>query len=114
MRDQWEEIDRYLTTRGLRVGTPSLTQTTTGKHAASSLHYAGTARDYGMHDSDAVAIARALEFIAAQPNGPIEELFFAPLGIWYKNGQKMKSAPLRVGGHQDHCHVALKPFRRLL
>src|ERR1035438_8837349 len=113
MRDQWEQIDRYLNARGIRVGTPTLGQTTHGStHAHDNGHYSnhfvGTARDYGIHDSDAYSIARKLEFIAAQTNSPIAELFFAPLGIWYKNGRRVENGALVIGGHQDHCHVALK------
>jgi hypothetical protein len=133
MRDQWKQIDQYLERSGLRVGQPTLGRTTGGhSHAHGpghySLHYAGLARDYYIGDSDAWRIAKKLEFMASDPNGPIAELFFAPLDIWYKNGQHLKSNAMRgktqftetespftvgVGGHQDHCHVALKPFRRL-
>ena len=128
MKDQWKQIDQYLERIGLRVGEPTLGRTTAGNaHAHSpgyySLHYTGLARDYYIGDSDASLIARKLEFIASDPNGPIAELFFAPLDIWYKNGAYLKSGAVRgkktnlftvgVGGHQDHCHVALKPFCRL-
>jgi hypothetical protein len=127
MNDGWKEIDRYLEHRGLRVGQPTLGRTTGGRHASGpghySFHYEGLARDYSVFDSDASMIARKLEFIASDPNGPIAELFYAPLDIWYKDGQHLKSGAMRgrakspftlgVGGHQDHCHVALKRFRRL-
>ena len=118
MRDKWLEIDDYLIRKGLRVGKADTLQTTGGVHAAKhghlSAHFFGTARDYGVHDSDAYGIARSLEFIASLPSGPIAELYFAPLGIWYKNGQKVENGPRVIGGHQDHCHVALHPSRRLL
>lgn len=128
MKDQWKQIDQYLERSGLRVGKPTLRLTTQGGHAHGSLHYAGLARDYSIRDSDGFRIARKLEFIASDPNGPIEELFFAPLDIWYKNGEHLKSRAMRgktqfsktespftvgVGEHMDHCHVALKPLRRL-
>jgi hypothetical protein len=118
MRDSWEKIDSYLKAKGFSVGTPDPKQTIQGHHASKhghlSSHYLGLARDYGIHDSDANGIARHLEFIATLPCGPIAELYFAPLGIWYKNGQKVLDGPLVIGGHQDHCHVALHPGRWLL
>lgn len=118
MRDKWLEIDDYLIAKGLRVGKVTSGQITGGRHAAKhghlSNHYFGTARDYGVHDSDASGIARRLEFIAAQPNGPIAELFFAPLDIWYRNGQRVENGRQVIGGHLHHCHVALHPARRLL
>jgi|ERR1039458_7942213 hypothetical protein len=114
MSDRWKEIDRYLESRGIRVEPPTLNLTTGGHHANGpghqSLHYLGLARDY---DSNAATIARSLEFIASNSHGPIAELFYAPLGIWYKNGQQLDSGALRVGGHQTHCHVALKQFGQL-
>ena len=125
MTDGWKEIDRYLERKGLKVGKPIVGRTTGGAHSSKkSLHYEGLARDYAVSDSDASMIARQFELIASDPNGPIAELFFAPLNIWYKNGQRLASGALRgkpaecafvmgVGGHEDHCHVALKPFKRL-
>jgi hypothetical protein len=78
MNDAWKEIDRYLEHRGLRVGQPTLGRTMGGRHASSpghySFHYEGLARDYSVFDSDASMIARKLEFIASDPNGPIAEL----------------------------------------
>jgi hypothetical protein len=116
-RDKWLEIDDYLIAKGLHVGKATSVQITGGRHAAThghlSNHYFGTARDYGIHDSDAYGIARHLEFVAAQAHGPVAELFFAPLGIWYKNGRIVENGALVIGGHQDHCHVALHPGRRL-
>ena len=96
--------------------------------ALLTFYYAGLSRDYSIGDRDAWRIAQKLEFIAGDPNGPISELCFAPSDICYKNGQHLKSNATRGrtqftktespftrgdGGHQDHCHVALKPFRRL-
>jgi hypothetical protein len=119
MRDKWQEIDDYLISKGLRVGKATSGQTTGGgghahKSGHFSNHYFGTARDYGVHDSDAYGIARQLEFIAAQAHGPIAELFFAPPGIWYKDGRRVENGALAIGGHQNHCHVALHQGRRLL
>ena len=103
----WEEIDEFLTKRGVRIGPPTVGQTLGGQHEKpSSYHYRGLARDYGVHDSDASGAARRLEFIATQPNGPIAELFFVPLGIWYKDGRRIPGS--RVGGHRNHCHEALR------
>jgi hypothetical protein len=117
MRDKWLEIDDYLIAHGLRVGEATSGQITGGHHAAHhghlSNHYFGTARDYGVHDSDAHGIARRLEFIATQQNGPISELYFAPLDIWYKDGRRVEDGARVIGGHLDHCHVALHPSRRL-
>jgi hypothetical protein len=109
--EQWQEIDRYLKTKGVRIGPPTPFQTIGGLHTRNSYHYLGPARDYGLHDSDASAVARALEPIATQQNGPIAELFFGPLNIWYKCGQRIPGTS--VGDHQDHCHVALEPGRQL-
>lgn len=109
--DTWREIDQFLRSRGIRIGPPTTGQTTGGKHAPTSYHYEGTARDYGLYDSDAPAVARALQPVAAQPNSPIAELFFAPLNIWYKHGHRVPGSS--IGGHQDHCHVALEIGRHL-
>lgn len=109
--ETWREIDAYLRNKHIRIGAPTTVQTTGGKHAAGSFHYSGTARDYGLYDSDAAAVAKALKPVAAMPNTPIAELFFAPLNIWYKNGRSISGSA--IGGHRDHCHVALKIDRHL-
>jgi hypothetical protein len=79
MTRNWAEIDRFLPSHGVRIGQPTLGQTTGGAHASGSHHfsnhYLGTARDYGARDSNAAAVARKLEVIALQPDGPIAELF---------------------------------------
>ena len=111
MSETWKEIDVFLKAKGIRIGPPVTVQTTGGKHAANSFHYRGTARDYGIHDSDARAVARALQPLASGVNSPIAELFFAPLNIWYKHGFPIAAG--RVGGHKDHCHVALEVGRHL-
>jgi hypothetical protein len=121
MTRNWEEIDRFLAARGVRIGAPTLGQTTGGKHNSSarhfSNHFVGTARDYGQHDSNACAVARKLELIALQPNGPIAELYCSvgpQEGIFIRNGQRLSPVPLTLWtSHRDHCHVALKPGRRL-
>jgi len=77
MADQWDSIDRYLREKGVRIGTPTRGQTVGGRHAMISNHYFGDARDYGVHDSDAAGVARALELIALQPHGPISKLYFS-------------------------------------
>ena len=57
----WEEIDRFLTARGVRIDKPTLQQTTAGKHANDprrlSNHFLGTARDYGTHDNINISVA---------------------------------------------------------
>jgi hypothetical protein len=111
MGETWKEIDRYLRAKRIRIGPPTPAQTTGGKHVPTSYHYHGTARDYGIHDSDAPAVARALRPIASQLNSPIAELFFSPLNIWYKHGHITLGS--RIGGHQDHCHVALELNRHM-
>ncbi len=111
MSDQWREIDMYLKAHGVRIGPPTHGQTTGGKHSERSYHYAGTARDYGLWDSDAEAVARCLRPLAAARNSPLAELFFGPLNIWYQNGRRVSAGD--IGGHMDHCHAALVPGRHL-
>ena len=116
MFGKWEEIDRFLTARGVRIGKGSTPQTTGGGHTPTSHHYIGAARDYGKHDSDAEAVARRLELIALQPNSPIAELFCAVgnTSIFIKNGQSLSPVtPKLRADHRDHCHVALKFGRTL-
>lgn len=115
MLSNWEDIDRFLTDRGVRIGKPTAEQTTGGRHASGnhhySNHYIGTARDYGEHDSDAGAVAQTLEFIAVQPHGPIAELFCSvgSADIFIKNGERLSPVPLSLRAqHRNHCHVALK------
>jgi hypothetical protein len=107
----WRGIDAYLRARGVRIGPPIAVQTTGGKHAPGSYHYSGTALDYALYDSDASAVARTLKPLAHKVNSPIAELFFAPLNIWFKHGWPIPG--WFVGGHQDHCHVALETGRHL-
>ncbi|MGJ5819191.1 peptidoglycan-binding domain-containing protein [Paludibaculum fermentans] len=107
MSGAWKEIDDYLRAHGVRIGPPTTGQTTGGGHAANSYHYAGTARDYGLYDSDAAAVARCLHPIARMRRSPLAELFFGPLNIWYVNGNRVPGSS--IGGHMDHCHAALVP-----
>lgn len=111
MSGAWKEIDDYLHAHGVRIGPPTNMQTTGGKHATNSYHYRGTARDYGLWDSDAPAVARCLHPVARMRNSPIAELFFGPLNIWYVEGTRVSASS--IGGHMDHCHVALIPGRHL-
>ncbi len=102
----WPSIDAYLRAAGLRVGPPTMGQTTGGRHVSGSLHYDDRARDYG-RTSDYVAIARFLTPIALDPSGPIEELF-GP-GVSIKNGRRIP----QVSGHDGHTHVGLKRGRSM-
>ncbi|MEP7363470.1 MAG: peptidoglycan-binding domain-containing protein [Acidobacteriota bacterium] len=108
----WQEIDEYLKRRNVRIGPPIKEQTTGGNHEPTSYHYKSLARDYGLWDSDAATVAKTLEPVARSHNSPIFELFFAPLNIWYKEGRPIDGS--RVGGHQDHCHVALRQGKHLI
>lgn len=107
----WQEIDQYLRAHGVRIGPPTVGQTTGGSHAPNSYHYHGTARDYGLYDSDAAAVAKCLHPIARMRGTAIAELFFGPLNIWYVRGSRVSASD--IGGHMDHCHVALMPGRHL-
>lgn len=111
MSEQWREIDAYLKAHHVRIGPPTQMQTTGGGHSERSYHYAGTARDYGLWDSDAEAVARCLHPVAAARNSPLAELFFGPLNIWYQDGRRVRGDS--IGGHMDHCHAALVPGRHL-
>lgn len=104
----WRDIDDWLEDLGLRVGPPTVGQTSGGSHAAGSYHYDGIARDYGASSSDADRIAQALVPLAIGPNRQIDELYYAPLGIFYDNGVPLSNpSKSLVDGHQDHVHVAL-------
>lgn len=113
MTTQWQEIDRYIRAHGIRVGAPTVGQTTGGGHSPGSYHYKGLARDYGTLDgSEPHRIARLLNPLARNPEGPLYELYFALTDTWWKNGQRMSAAS--IGGHRDHCHVSLKIGRHLI
>jgi hypothetical protein len=117
--ENWDEIDRYLIRLGIRIDNPTQATTTGGGHAKDSkhfsYHYVGSARDYGRHTCDAEAVARKLEVIAMQPRGPVAELFYSPSGTFIKNGRRLLARDNSeiVKKHWTHCHVALKPGRRL-
>ena len=99
----WADIDRYLTALHIRIGTPTIGQTTGGIHVPGSYHYAGMARDYGSMTSDMRAIWDALLPFAQGPNHQLVELF-GPWGAW-KAGRDIEY----VGGHTDHVHAAIAP-----
>jgi hypothetical protein len=121
----WDDLDRFLIAKGLRIGPPKHSQTTGGRHTIAvkngnlriSSHYLGNARDYGGSDSDILGIVKTLEPIALQPNGPIAELFCAVppwAGIFIKNGKRFSPGSELLDTHRDHCHVALRPVGQLL
>lgn len=101
MAGRWQDIDAYLESRGIRIGAPTIGQTTGGVHANGSRHYLGRARDYGVGDSDGPAVYAALVPFATGPNYQLEELFFGSAG--FDNGQ-----PWVEPNHEDHVHAALK------
>lgn len=106
--DSWDDVDRFLVGLGLKVGAPTVGSTTGGSHVDGSLHYGGLGRDYGSRQSDAAGITRALEPLARQgPNGPVEELFYAPLGIFIDNGKSFTPDAKLRADHQDHVHVGI-------
>ena len=99
----WADIDQYLSSLHIRIGTPTVGQTTGGVHAPGSYHYTGRARDYGSMTSDMRAIWDALLPFAKGPNYQLVELF-GPWGAW-KAGRDIQY----VGGHTDHVHAAIVP-----
>lgn len=105
----WESIDRYLEGLGIRVGTPTLGQTTGGKHAPNSHHYDARARDYGRSSSDVRAITNALLPLARGDSAPIVELFDSTSGVFYKNGRPITPSASLRRGHYSHVHVAVAP-----
>jgi hypothetical protein len=112
----WEEIDRFLSAHGVEIGQPMTAQTVGGKHVSTSNHYTGTARDYGVSTSDAEMVASKLHYIAVAPDTPIAELFCSvgATQVFIKNGRRLSPVPpTLLSSHRDHCHVALKPGRRL-
>lgn len=96
--------------RGLRISS-----TTGPGHTASSYHYrrpyrnlvikgrryeVGRAADiaqYGNPDGKYRQYFKAVEYL--RPT----EMFYDPMGYFWKNGQKYKGA---IGDHRDHVHVA--------
>lgn len=111
----WRALDGLLASRRVRFVAPHAAipggdpngQTTGGKHAASSYHYLGTARDYGTSDCDGPAIEHELVPLAEGPAAPVVELF-GPGGFWRKGAPYSPSAELRAA-HDNHWHAALRP-----
>lgn len=97
----WADIDRYLSGRGIRIGTPTIGQTTGGIHVPGSYHYLGRARDYGSATSDMRAVWDALLPFARGAGHQLVELF-GPWGAW-KDGRDIEY----VEGHTDHVHAAI-------
>lgn len=82
---------------GHRLGL-TVTSTTGGTHVAGSYHYQGRAVDI----SGSPAQMRRL-FLKLRKFNPTE-LFYDPMGYYYKNGSRVSGA---IGGHSDHVHFAL-------
>ena len=100
----WQELDRLLVRRHVRIGPPCLEQTTGGEHSATGNHPKRRARDYSKAmGSDVETAARAL--LPLWDAGLLLELYYAPMGIWL---------PSNVCGHEDHVHVAIRPGIRLV
>lgn len=101
----WREIDRYLTARGVRIGAPTVAQTTGGTHADGSAHYAGLARDYGARSgSDLTGVLAALTPLALA--GQLTELY--GLETFIKNGKRFTPKPALYDSHQGHVHAVIK------
>ena len=107
----WAEIDRYLTSLGVRIGKPTIGQTTGGTHTTTSWHYKGQARDYGQSNSDLAAILVALYPYALGVGAPIIELYGRD--VFMKNGRAIAPSRALRDGHQNHVHVAIAPGRTL-
>ncbi len=105
----WQTIDAALTDLGISFGAPTTAQTTGGSHVQTSEHYQGRARDYGDATSDPRAIALALLPYAQGPGAPIDELFYTPLNLFYKNGSPITPSSSLAAEHQDHVHVGIAP-----
>ena len=79
-------------------------QTTGGKHAKGSNHYAGRAVDFGDANNSQEALRALAAYARANP-GRFRELYFNPLGWGIKNGKIIKG--LTMAGHDDHLHIAV-------
>jgi hypothetical protein len=98
----WQVLDQVVDDRGIRRGAPTPGQTIAGTHASASYHYLGLARDYGMSDSDAVAISHLFAPLARSRPDLIPEMFGAD-GVGYSQG-----SPFQPAGHTgSHTHVAV-------
>jgi len=75
-----------------------ITSTTGGSHVPGSYHYSGR----GVDVAGSAKQMRAF-FNWASRYKPTE-LFYDPIGYYWKNGKKVKGS---IGGHSDHVHIAL-------
>lgn len=103
----WPKIDAYLKGLGVRIDVPTLGTTEGGGHVPGSEHYQHRARDYGINNCDAYAVARALQPLAHGKGYIIDELFFSPLSIWYADGVAYVPGPRAIErvNHFSHCHA---------
>jgi hypothetical protein len=78
-------------------------QTTGGKHAPNSRHYAGKAADFGDATNSPERMKQFAAYLARNAGTyGINNLYYTPLG-WSLEGQgKTKKT---IGGHGDHLHV---------
>lgn len=83
---------------------PGTTQTTGGRHAAGSLHYAGRAVDFGNARNTPTQLKAYAGFMRRKYGKNIKELYYAPLGWHIDNGKVYKGAG--APGHGDHLHIA--------
>lgn len=104
----WRDIDDYLRSKGIPVGTPTVGGTTGGKHVEGSYHYLGLGRDYGQSTNDTRAIALTLAPLAQGPNRVLDELYFSPLGIFYDEGVAITPSDTLRNTHYDHVHAAIR------
>lgn len=102
----WRSIDAYLGAKGVRYGSPTVSQTTGGQHAKGSLHYTGHARDYGRSNSDLPAILGELLPFAVGPEHKVCELF--GLTTFWRDGRVFTPGRALHDDHQDHVHVGLR------
>jgi hypothetical protein len=110
-QDAWRNIDRFLAAHGVKIGPPTLGQTTGGAHKPNSFHYQGLARDYGRSSSDLPRILEVLRPWAIGPDRVLEELF--GLALYIDAGRIFAPAKGLWASHQDHVHVALRAGRTL-
>lgn len=105
---EWELADALLSAKGVRFGAPTLSQTTGGGHVQGSEHYQGRARDYGDSNSDCNTIANIFAAYAVGSGYQVDELFYTPLDIFYKNGAAFGPSSTLRNESQDHVHVGLR------
>jgi hypothetical protein len=87
-----------LGTKGAKKFGLTVTSTTGGTHVPGSYHYSGRAVDI------AGSPAQMMKFFKWAQRFRPTELFYDPVGYYWKNGQKVKGS---IGGHSDHVHMAL-------